>query len=611
MGGWLLASGAGAFWLGILIAGISERGHRQAASVQLLIAGVAWILVGVWLLSSGRRDRPLESGESLPEPGRRQVVALCLALAGFAALGGGWFSFREARTRASPLVAAAGRGVHIDGSLASDPEAHGPGWSASLHASSLQPRTGDLAVEWKVHDLLWIEGRGRPPPSARGDRVALDGIPALPEGDFGGYLRHRGYTATVDVDRFIRAGPPSNPLLRAANGLRSAFRSALADVFPPKEAGLVLGLVLGDTSRLDPGVEDQFRATGLSHLTAVSGENLAMFLAPVLGLAVLLGARRRARMLTGAGAILFFVLLTGGEPSVLRAAAMASIALIGVFLGRPRSAPALMGGALLALLSNDPTLVYSIGFQLSVAATAGMMSMAGPLAARLGFLPEGLSLAVGATLGAQAGVTPLLLYHFGVVPTVTLPANVMAFPAVGPGMLLGLLAAALALLWLPAGGFVAWVARLPLGYLEGLAARLARSPLPSVTSDGLGLAGLFAGLAGVAVLAWWIRSGRGIGRHAAVAIGFLVPAFVWAGAVRAGPPSSLTVTFFDVGQGDAALVRSPDGATILIDGGPTRTSSRRSSRRSACGGWTSWWRPTPTPTTSPGSRPSWPGSRQH
>jgi len=328
-----------------------------------------------------------------------------------------------------------------------------------------------------------------------------------------------------------------------------------------------MGLALGDTSQMDPDIEERFRATGLSHLTAVSGENVAMFLAPILGLALLLRWGRRTRFLLGVAAVAFFVLLTRAEPSVLRAAVMAGLVMLGIFLGRPRSPPAILGGAVLVLLAFDPTLVYAIGFQLSVAATAGMALLAESVAGRLRFLSRGLGLAAGTTIGAQAGVTPLLLYHFGVVPTVTVLANLLAFPAVGPGMVLGLIAAACGLIVRPLGLLVAAVARLPLSYLEGVAGRLARSPFPSVTSSVGHWTTMLLGLSLVGLAAWWLRSGRRLPRRAVVALGLALPMVVWTGAFRAGGPSAFTVTFFYVGWGDGALVRSPAGAAIVIDGG--------------------------------------------
>ncbi len=329
-----------------------------------------------------------------------------------------------------------------------------------------------------------------------------------------------------------------------------------------------MGLALGDTSLIDARTDEDFRATGLSHLTAVSGENVAMFLAPIMGLGTLAGLGRRGRLALGLGATAFFVVLTRAEPSVLRAAVMTGLTMLGVFLGRPRSPPAIVGAAVLLLVGLDPTLVYAIGFQLSVAATVGLALLAGPFADRLRFLPRWLALAAGTTLGAQAGVTPLLLYHFGVVPTVTLPANLLAFPAVGPGMILGLAAAAIGLVVRPVGVVIGLAAHVPLTYLQGLADRLARSPLPSLTANPGGLLTLVGGLSVVVLIAWLVRARPRLRGPALVSIAVAVPLFVWSSALGAGSPSALTVTFFDVGQGDAALVRSPAGASILIDGGP-------------------------------------------
>src|SRR5581483_1467238 len=192
-----------------------------------------------------------------------------------------------------------------------------------------------------------------------------------------------------------------------------------------------------------------------------------------------------------------------------------------------------------------------IGFQLSVAATGGMVGLASPIGHRLGVLPRPVALAAGTTIAAQLGVTPVLLFHFHEVPGVTVLANLLAFPAVSPALLLGLVAAATGLVAEPAGHLLAWIARLPMRYLILVADRLARAPVPWITSQG-GLLPLVGGGALVGIAAWWLRSGRRVPRS----------------AVSSGPPSELVLRFFDVGQGDAALVTSPAGASILIDGGP-------------------------------------------
>jgi competence protein ComEC len=550
---WALPLAAGAFWTGIFLEGVNKGGPSPATSFFVLALG----LVGI--------------GATLVPRGRAYLgsaVGLVLILS-FGLLGTGWAGVRDAHVRASPLAALAGRSVTVLGSIESPPARGMFGWTASMRVEFVIPRAPSApAAAIRLSDPVWLEGHGLPPNLRPGDRVAVDGTLAQLRGSFGAYLRHRGYPAVLSADRLHDRGPPRSFLRRAANRVRGAFGQSLQRVFPRREAGLLMGLALGDTSRLDPRIEESFRATGLSHLTAVSGENLAMFTAPILGAAMLLRLGRSARLLVGVVAVVFFVLLTGGEPSVLRAAAMAGLTLLGVFLGRPRSPPAILAGAVLLLLGNNPTLVYSIGFRLSVAATAGIAVLAGPLSDRFRWLPRGLALAAATTIAAQAGVTPLLLYHFGVVPLVSVPANLLAFPAVGPAMILGLLAAALGTVAHPVGVVIGVLARLPLGYLEGLAQRLARSPLPSVTSAGGHLPELLVGLLVLGGLAWWIRTGARLhGRAVAVAL-FILPLFVWSSAVRSGPPATLTVTFFDVGQGDAALVRSPAGASILIDGGP-------------------------------------------
>jgi competence protein ComEC len=134
-------------------------------------------------------------------------------------------------------------------------------------------------------------------------------------------------------------------------------------------------------------------------------------------------------------------------------------------------------------------------------------------------------------------------------------------------MLLGLLAAALAAPLPLLGGGVGVLARVPVRYLEGLAHRLARSSLPAVTSPGGRVVELAVGIGLVLGSAWWLRSGARLPRRVVVTALVALPVFLWAGGIRAGPPASLTATFFYVGWGDGALVRSPGGATVLIDGG--------------------------------------------
>jgi len=562
---------AAAFWSGILWATGGERELGPRTGAALLVVGT--ILLCAAAASVRTKRSPPDPQAQIP---RRRVAVLGLAGAAlaflvvfmaFGLLGAGWAGIRDAHVRSAPIATLAGRAVRVSGEIASSPEQGTFGWTGAMRTELVILQAAPSSGV-RSSSAVWLEGRGRPPGLPPGEQVVVEGTLERLRGSFGEYLRRRGYAATLTVDAVLDRRPPANPVVRLADSLRRSLRRSLARVFPRKEAGLLMGLALGDTSGLDRRVEEDFRSTGLSHLTAVSGENLVMFLAPILGLAGWAGAGRRARFALGMAAVGFFVLLTGAEPSVLRAAAMSGLTLLGVFLGRPRSPPAILGGAVLLLLAHDPTLVHSVGFQLSVAATVGMALMAQPLAMRIPSLPPSLAVAAGTTLAAQAGVMPLLLFYFRVFPLVSIPANLLAFPAVGPGMLLGLVAAALDVLWHPLGIAAAALARVPIGYLEWLSDHLARSPLPSITSPGGQVVTLIVGVAALAATAWWIRSGRGIPRRAVVLGALILPILVLTSAFRAGPPPRLTIVFFDVGQGDAALIRSPGGATILIDGGP-------------------------------------------
>ena len=190
---------------------------------------------------------------------------------------------------------------------------------------------------------------------------------------------------TVAVLR-VRGGPhevgPPPPWQTAAGALRDGLRTAAA-VLPAAPAGLLPGLAVGDTRGLPAEVDDDFRAAGLTHLTAVSGSNLAIVAGAVLGLLRLLRADPRLAAALSAGAVVGFVVLARPSPSVLRAAVMGGVALLALALGRRRSAVPALAAAVLGLLIVDPGLAVDPGFALSVLATAALVLVAPGWAAGL------------------------------------------------------------------------------------------------------------------------------------------------------------------------------------------------------------------------------------
>jgi competence protein ComEC len=580
---WILPAAAVSFGAGILLA--DER-IGAAAGLSLVLLGLLGLVA---VAHMGRRKRArskqllatarlLDDPRTAPEadliggssamtpddpegtspPPTLRMLTLVVA---FALLGAGWSSVRDIPSEG--LENLDGKFLRFDGTIGSDPRSFSFGWGADVSLRRIELRD----QVFKLSSKAWLRGRARPPPVEPGQRVwgagTLDVLRPGRSG-FEDYLSRRGAIGIVTVTRLRALGPPANPVLRLANVVRRVIRRGAERSLPDREAGLLLGLSIGDTDRLEPEVEEDFRATGLGHLLAVSGANVAMFLVPVLAVVSFLGGRLVTRFAVGLAAVAFFALLTRWEPSVLRASVMASLALLGVLVGRPRSTAALLGGAALLLLVLDPGLARSLGFQLSVAATAGIAAFATPLASRMGWLPRPVGLAVAATLGAQIAVTPILLLTFGIVPVVTLLANILAFPAVPLTLAAGLLASGAALIWQPLGMVLGKIAVLPLAYLAGLADRLAQAPVPSLSSRGVLLPVLTATL-GI-LISWRLRRGRAkVGTVFAL---LATAALIWFAAARAGSPDSLTVTFLDVGQGDAAVVRTPEGATLLIDAGP-------------------------------------------
>jgi competence protein ComEC len=575
----MLPAAAAAFALGLLGSGATPGWLTpwMALAAGLAMLGIGWLAAGRERRGPGplaRAGLVAPHHEIVGAVGARSVVssvtpvlAAGVSLLGVLTLGAGWASFHDRGLDRALLASLAPDRVVLTGTLKTDPKATTLGWSAVAQVRRVEWPDGAATLR----SSIWVSGSDEVPEVRRGDRVRLEGALRVPDdAGFAEALRHKGIPAQLQLQALTRLGPSSSAFIRVTQSVRRIVGRSIEGVFPRKEAGLLLGLLLGDDSQLDPGLERDFRASGLSHLLVVSGGNVAMVLAPVLAAATLLRLPRWPKFAVGFGAVAFFTILTGAEPSVLRAGVMACLALMGMLAGRPRTTASILSAAVLGLLILDPWLVRSVGFQLSVTATAGMVALASLLAERFGrFVPGPIAAAAGATVSAQLGVTPVLLYHFHEVPLATLPANLAAFPLVAPALLLGAVAAGTGLIWFPLGRLVGAIALLPMRWLEFVADHLGKAPVGYLTAEG-GPFVLVVGTALVASIVVWVRTGWKPSRPLIAAAIVSMPFFVWASALGTGPPEGLTVRFFDVGQGDAALLTTPEGASVLVDGGPER-----------------------------------------
>jgi len=272
-----------------------------------------------------------------------------------------------------------------------------------------------------------------------GERVRVVGEQRPPPDD-SPWLRARRVVGRLTVDDVV-AHAEAATVPRLANGVRRTLEEGVADL-PVGHRSLLLGVVLGDDRQQPPELADDFRAAGLTHLTAVSGANVAFVLA--LAGPALRRCRWRSRLPLTLSVIVGFALLTRFEPSVVRASAMAGLVTLAAALGREASGLRILALAVTGLVLVDPLLVSSVGFGLSVAASAGILLLAGPIERRLPG-PRPFAAAVAVTLAAQVGVAPLLLAVFDSIPVASLPANVFAGFAAGALMSWGLPAA-----WWPA-----------------------------------------------------------------------------------------------------------------------------------------------------------------
>ncbi len=362
-------------------------------------------------------------------------------------------------------------------------------------------------------------------------------------------------------------------VVSAAAYVRERFRAATSGL-PPDAAGLVPGLVIGDTSATPDDLTAAMKASGMSHLSAVSGSNVSLVLAAALGACRVLGVRRRARPMVAGLVLAGFVVLARPEPSVIRAAVMGGVGLLGLSSQRRRAGPPALAAAILVLLCWDPWLARSYGFALSVLATLGLLLFARPWADRLAaFLPSRLARlapALSVPLAAQVMVSPVVVLLQGVVQLVAIPANLAAGPLVAPATIAGVATALVAVVWVPGAAVLAWVAALPalgLAVIARISADLPWGALPWPTGPPGAL--LLALVVAGGVFSWpWLGYQRRARPVAALSVIIVVSAAVAPVRSADWPLTGWGMVACNVGQGDGLVLSTGTGHAVLVDVGP-------------------------------------------
>jgi competence protein ComEC len=546
----------------------------------------------------------LAGAPALPAAGADLAHAL-LALAASAGLGlavsrprtgrgahGVWLVLVALTAAAAGLAGGALRAAAIDEGAFAGPT--GRPASARGFVTAVPHRSrGEVRVRVQTADgRLLVTAQEPVPDLPIGREVKAGGVLRDPAPWEAGYLARYGIHEVLVADRLRLTGRRRGGLAALVDGVRDRAEVALGSGTPEPEAALLRGFVLGEDDRIDEATVDDFKRSGLAHLLAVSGENVMLLALLAIPLLALLGVPLRARLLCVLALIAIYVPVTGAGPSIQRAGVMGAAGVVAALAGRPRSRWYAVLLAAFITLAINPRASGDAGWQLSFAAVVGILLWAGPVRdVLLGPLgadgPSGWRRAIaegaGVTIAATLATAPLMAHDFDAVSLASLPANLLALPAVAPLMWLGMLAALAGQLpWLPVQPLTG-LAGLLAAYVAQVAHLLGSPGWARATVSLPGLAGVLAayaalGLALSALLAW-ARRRKGLGRAPSAIkplLAGLGAALCITALLRLGSPDGTTtgsspglrILVLDIGQGDAIVLDPADGEPVLVDGGP-------------------------------------------
>ncbi len=438
-----------------------------------------------------------------------------------------------------------------------------------------------------------------------GDRLRVSGLlqtpPEFEDFSYRDYLARQGVYSFINHPQIeeIESGH-GNLLWAAIYSVKDYARDAIGRLVPDPEASLLQGILLGIESGIPADLYDQYNATGTSHIIVISGSNISLVASLfALTFSRILG-KRRAYWFTIVG-ITLYVLLVGADAAVVRAGIMGGLFVTALYLGRRSTAYVSLFASAFVLTLINPLALWDAGFQLSFAATLGLILFA-PAIERLfeqgltRFVPQDrarwglrfLNDALILTLAAQVLTIPLVVYHFGRLSLVAPLANLLILPVQPPIMSLGAAAASIGALAFagplpflePLARALAWVPWLCLAYTNVIVRWMARWPFASLDVSRANTLWFLVAYAVILVAVWtWSRRPGTIRRFwvslaqrrsTAYLLGgaLVITILAWL-AVLQLPDGKLHVAFLDVGQGDAILITTPSGTQVLIDGGPS------------------------------------------
>ncbi len=496
--------------------------------------------------------------------------------------------------------------IEIRGMVNADPEIKEK--TTHIHLSATEIKLDEEWQEVSGTALLFVP---RYPTYSYGDALLVTGELETPsqldDFDYKGYLAHQEIYSTMLYSEIeiVGTGKGFKPL-EWVYSLRNRLSQSLAEVLPEPQASLAQGIILGIRGNIPSSVNADFSHTGTAHLLAISGLHLAIVAGMILSIGIwLFGRKRYLYIWLALGIIWLYALLTGMHPPIIRGAIMASLFLTAELLGRQRTAITALAFAAAIMVGISPHILWTVSFQMSFTAMAGLIFIFPPLQAlgrravkaTLGEDRAAVSVAnlitdgFSVTLGAIIAVWPIVAYYFGIVSFVGLPATFLALPAL-PGIIItGALASSLGLIALPVAQALAWLAWLFLSYMLLVVNVFATIPFSSIEVGTINSNLIWAYYL-VLALALWLNSHRrqastlttksltsvkpGINKITNfvsklpkkwVMPPLLVIAILVSVAAAIMPDDNLHVSILNVGQGDAILIQQGH-QQVLVDGGP-------------------------------------------
>jgi competence protein ComEC len=544
-----------------LALGIVVAPWAAGAPSRLLVAGGLLLVVGASAAALGRY-RPCENAATAA------LLAVTCVLGVLRGATEPLPADHIARADLAPVV-------RVEGRLAEEPIRWAPDRTRlSLDVDGYFDKTDRRPASGRLQVTLYGETEA----VGEGQRVSVELKLSRPRGfrnpgafDYPAFLRREGIllvgSGRAESLAALTADEPPWPVR-----VKRWAVAAIGAHLPETSSALLAGLILGEKKGLPPEADEAFRRAGVYHILAVSGFNVALLASSVFFVLSALGVSRRATAVTAGAALVGFALVVGGQASVLRATVMGLLLLAAMLLDRKSQLMNALALAALVLLAWRPGDLWDPGFQLSFAATAGIIYLAPAVTAWLGTRgwPAWLATAAAVSVGAQAAVTPVMLVHFNQLSLIGIAANLVVVPLAAVATTLGMLALVVAL----ASAVVAdvffqalWLVLLALRAAVWAAAAV---PAAMVHLPAPGWAAIFTWSGALALAPFLGRTSWGARRWTRpAAVACLTAALalsIWPW-VKPGD-GRLRVTFLDVGQGDAILVELPEGRRLLVDGGP-------------------------------------------